>query len=201
LYNEYADKAGYHDICLQIYHVANYANRTDIIDTWRTLIDSIHTKCETENRLPWEGVANQVRILGGRLNLSNTVFPVNDLLPRLKRYEFEYQRGIGPATWVVDIFIDLGVEYEVIFTALVDMLYNQEAPFTGKNRYAIADDVFYVALRWFQDSSRGPSIVYGSEPNARGVMEQLKTLPQSGLSSNKVSDCQALRARIDQLLR
>ena len=171
------------------------------MDTWRQLIDQIHQKCVNENRPSFEAVANQVRVLGNRLNLSNNTFPVPDLLPRLKRYEYEYQRGIGPETWVADTFIELGIEFDVLFTVLVDMLFNNEAPFQGANRHYIADDVLYVAGRWFQESSRGASELFGSETNARGVQDTLTNLPQSGLSAERRADCQALRMRIDQFLR
>lgn len=201
LFNNFADQAGYHDICLLIYQAAQHQNRINIIDTWRQLIDQIHLKSVSEGRPPYEAVANQVRILGNRLNLSSNTFPVPDLLPRLKRYEFEFQRGVGPETWVADIFIELGVEFDGLFTVLVDMLFNNEAPFHGANRHYIADDVLYLAQRWFQESSRGAGELFGSETNARGVQDTLANLPQSGLSAERRTDCQQLRMRIDQFLR
>lgn len=201
LYNEYADQAAYYDICLMIYQAAQHQNRTDIADTWDALIRQTHLKCVTEERPPWEGVANTVRATAERLNLASTTFPVIDLLPKLKKYDYEFQRNVGADTWVVDCMIDAGVEFDTIFTILVDMLYNNEAPFRGGNRQYIADDILHVAQRWFQDSGRGTTILFGAEQNARAVQETLTSLLQNGLSREKREDCQALVAKIDQYLR
>ena len=201
LYNEYADQAAYYDICLMIYQAAQHQNRTDITDTWDALIRQTHLKCVTEERLPWEGVANMVRTTAERLSLASTTFPVIDLLPKLKKYDYEFQRDLGPQTWVVDCLIDAGVEFDTIFTILVDMLYNNETPFRGGNRYYIADDILHVAQRWFQSSKRGTNILFGSEQNARGVQETLTSLLSNGLSREKREDTQALVKNIDHYLR
>ena len=196
------DQAGYHDIALLVYQIADHRNPTDIRDTWRNLLDKIHTETVDRGQIqPYEAVADQVRRLGTRLNLSRTTFPVSDLIYLLKRYSFEYQRGVGPATWVMDIFIDLNVSFDAIFPVLEGMLYNNEAPFQGANRRYVADDMLYVAQKWFQESNRGTARLFGSESNTVGMLESLQTMMSSGLSADKMDDCRALRMRIDQILR
>ena len=48
LYNEYADQANYYDLCLLIFHAAEYNNTRVILDTWVNLIEQ--TAYETEQR-------------------------------------------------------------------------------------------------------------------------------------------------------
>ena len=42
LYHNYADQAGYYDVCLLIYHAADHRNIPDIRNTWSNLIDQVH---------------------------------------------------------------------------------------------------------------------------------------------------------------
>ena len=140
--------------------------------------------------------------MGTRLHLSEATFPVSSLIPLIKRYQFEHQRGVGPSTWVVEIFIDLGVPYEDIFAVLETMLYNDEAPFMGNNRGYIAGDMLFVATKWFADTCRGAGKIFGSDEQATAVLESLQTvMTAGGLSREKVEDCQALRLRITQMVR
>ncbi|RYF48228.1 MAG: hypothetical protein EOO38_10570 [Cytophagaceae bacterium] len=58
LYHDYADQAGYYDICLLIYHAADYRNVPDIRHTWSNLIEQVHRKAVGEHQgAPWEIVA------------------------------------------------------------------------------------------------------------------------------------------------
>ena len=196
------DQAGYHDTALLVYQLADHRNPTDIRDTWRNLLDKVHTETVHRNQIqPYEAIADQVRRLGTRLNLSTTTFPITDLIYLLKRYAFEFQRGVGPSTWVIDIFIDLHVPFDTIFPVLESMLYNNEMPFQGANRRYIADDMLYVAQKWFQESSRGTARLFGSESNSVGMLESLQTMISSGLSAERVDECRSLRMRIDQMLK
>ena len=119
----------------------------------------------------------------------------------LKRYAFTHQRGRGPPNWVVDVFIDLQVPYENIFSTLEFLLYNQETPFVGQNRHYIADDMLYVAEKWYRETARGLNALFGGDANATAMLDTLSNLPNFGLSAERREDCQALRMRIDALLR
>ncbi len=119
----------------------------------------------------------------------------------LERYAFEYQNGVGPETWVVDTLVDIGVPYESLFPVLEGMFYNDEAPFQGRNRRYVANDIIYVVKLWFQDSSRGGGKILGGGSNAAAISQTLLMLQQSGLDERKADECQVLRMRIEHLLR
>ncbi|MCJ1478533.1 hypothetical protein MMC13_007213 [Lambiella insularis] len=201
LYNGYADQAGYYDICILIYQAADHRNPIDIKDTWRNLLDKTQQDAvDRGTAYPYEVVADVVRTLGTRLALSETTFPIPDLVPLLERYAFEYQREVGPPTWVMDTFLDLQVPCESLFGVLEGMLYNDEAPFHGANRKIIAGDMLYVAKRWYEETARGGRIM-GGAANAAGVLAALGTLMGNGLVGEQVEECRALRSRIEQVLR
>ena len=67
----------------------------------------------------------------------------------LSRYAFEYQRDVGPPTWVIDIFLDLNVPHETLLTILEAQFYSDEIPFRGRNRRYIARDIAHVIRLWF----------------------------------------------------
>lgn len=154
---------------------------------------------KTKEMKPYEAVANAVRKLGHRLNLSENTFPVTELLPMLKRYALSYQHGVGPDTWVLDIFIDLGVPFESLFAILRTMMYSVEAPFHGPNRQYIANDILYVCQKWFKATRSGRPL--GNDENANEVLTTLQETVNQGLSKNLVGECQDLRAQINQMLR
>ncbi|KAA6414467.1 MAG: non-repetitive nucleoporin [Lasallia pustulata] len=202
LYNRYADQASYFDVCILIYQAADHRNRADIAQTWQNLLDVTHRETVARGEAqPYEAVIERVRSLGTRLNLSESTFPIPVLVPLLERYSFENQRGVGPATWVMDLFLELQVPYESIFPVLEGMLYDDEAPFGGRNRRYIAVDMLHLVRRWFHDTGRGKGKVFGSEANAAAVSETLLLLQQVGLEREMLEECQALRARVELLLR
>lgn len=119
----------------------------------------------------------------------------------LERYSFEFQRGVGPATWVIDIFLDLQVPHEVLFAALEAMLYADEPPFHGRNRAIIAADTLYVSKQWLHDSARSQSRIFGGESNADAVRAAMQLVLQQGLAGDSLEEWQALGIRIDQAMR
>ena len=202
LYHDFADRADYHDICLLIYQAADHRNPTDIRDTWRNLLNKIHQDTERIDRIqPYEAVADKVRTLGGRLKSSESVFPVSELMFLLKQYAFVHQRDIGQPHWVVDVFIDLQIPYETIYSVLDNIANTNELPFQGANKHYIVDDILYVVQKWFHDSSRGITQLFGGEDNASAILDNLQHLMTSGLSAGKREECEVLRMRIASLLR
>lgn len=120
----------------------------------------------------------------------------------LKRYAFEFQNGVGPSTWVVDVFIDINVPFESLFGVLESMFYANETPFQGHNRRHVADDLLHVVRLWVQDSTRDNGIILGSHENAAAVSQALQMLmQQGGLDRNKQEECQVLRTRIEYSTR
>ncbi|KAJ5320589.1 hypothetical protein N7508_000872 [Penicillium antarcticum] len=204
LFNEFADTAGYHDICLQIFYFADHRNAADIKSTWQHLIQTVHdATTRSGSPQPYEAVIDKVRSLGSRLRMSETVFPVRDLVPMLERYALEFQRNVGPATWVVDLFLDLGVAHESLYAVLETMYYTDEAPFHGANRRYIASDLLYLLTGWFQETVRLGGMVFGSDVVAERISEMLLILQQGSnvLSQEELTTAIELRSRIDEILR
>jgi nuclear pore complex protein Nup155 len=164
-------------------------------------LGSAHEKAvASQSAQPWETVADTVRNLGSRLELAEATFPVNDLLPMLKRYAFEHQRGVGPDTWVVDLFLDLGVPYEQVFGILQNMLNTDEVPFSGRNREYLTGDLIYVAQKWLYGTRAGDP--FGNDANAGEVLSTLDFVQGNGILNRERAElCQELRAKINQLLR
>lgn len=149
---------------------------------------------------PWEAVADAVRTLGHRLELAEATFPVTELLPMLKRYAYEHQRGVGPDSWVADLFIDLGVPCEQTFGVLQNMLYTEAQPFAGQNRMQLVGDLLHVTERWLRDTRNTEP--FGGDANATEVLSTLDFVQEKGLlTQGREELCQELRAKINQLLR
>ncbi|KAI9704717.1 MAG: hypothetical protein M1836_006497 [Candelina mexicana] len=190
LYNGYADQASYFDLCILIYQASDYRNPADIKATWQNLLEYTHKETiDREEPLPYEAVIEKVRTLG------------TELVPMLEKYAYEFQRGVGPPTWIIDTFLDLQVPYESILPVLEQMFYNDEAPFQGRNRRYIANDLLYLIQRWYQDTERAGGRILGGESNAQAISEILQVLQNNGLDDQKVEECRALRMRIEQMLR
>ncbi|KAJ5540518.1 hypothetical protein N7494_005594 [Penicillium frequentans] len=203
LFNQYADSASYYDICLQIFYLADYRNAADIKATWQHLVQDLHAvTVERGSPQPYEAVAEKVRSLGSRLRMSETVFPVRELVPLLERYSLEHQRQVGPEHWIVDLFLDLGVAHESIYAVLEAMYYTDEAPFQGAYRRFIATDLLYLLEGWFHETMRLGGMVFGSDVVAERVSETLLLLQQGAAvnGADIVEQSRDLQRRISDLL-
>ncbi|KIX02634.1 uncharacterized protein Z518_08576 [Rhinocladiella mackenziei CBS 650.93] len=205
LFNNYADNAGYYDLCLLIYQVADHRDSSQIKQTWQQLLQAVHDKTEEEKQIqPFEAIAEEVRSLGSKLRVSEATFPVQTLLPILEKYSFEHQRSVAPPHWVVDIFLDLEIAYEQLFEVLEMMFFSGDSPFIGSNRKYIVSELVYVVGKWFHDSMRAGSVVFGSEVGALRVQEIMQTLLQqgraAGLDDETTQVCRAVVGKISQLL-
>lgn len=202
LFNQYADSASYYDICLQIFYLADYRNAADIKQTWQHLVQDLHASTvQNGSPKPYEAVVEKIRSLSARLRMSDTVFPVRELLPILERYSLEYQRTEGPAHWVIDLFLNLGVAFESLYAVLEAMYYTDEAPFQGANRRYIAADLVYLLHGWFTDSAQMGGMVFGSEAAAERVSETLLLMQQSPHNAAEVREmCEKLRVAISDVL-
>ncbi|KAL4957209.1 Non-repetitive/WGA-negative nucleoporin C-terminal-domain-containing protein [Aspergillus filifer] len=201
MFNQYADSASYYDICLQIFYIADYRNPADVRATWQHLLQDLHDQTTLRGSpQPYEAVIDKIRSLGSRLRMSESVFPIPTLLPMLERYALEHQRNVGPETWVVDTFFDLGVPHETIYSVLEGMYYTDEAPFHGANRKIIARDLLYTIEHWFHDTVRLGGVVFGSDIIAERILEMLVLLQQGGISGEQMAVAMELRARIQDIL-
>ncbi|KAJ6122656.1 hypothetical protein N7512_005121 [Penicillium capsulatum] len=203
IYNQYTGPASYYDLCLQIFYLANHTNTADINDTWRRLIDDIHDTTTALPDAPWpyEAVIEKIRSLGSRLRLSEVVFPIQTLIPLLEEYSLERQRGVALNHWIIDLFLDLGVAHQSIYSVLEAMYYTDAVPFSGANRRFLANDMIYLLEVWFHESARIGGLLFGSSQVAERVSESLLLLQQGGQNTSDVRERSAdLRRRIVELL-
>lgn len=181
-------------------YIAGHRNASDIQTNWQNLIQRVHEEAsQRESPLPYEAVIEKVRTLAHRLRMSSVTFPVRTLLPMLERYRVENQQH-DASTWVVDLFLELQVEHEMIYTVLESLFYNDEVPFQGSNRKYIGHDLTYLISRWLNDTVRIGGGAFGSEVLASRISEMLLLLQQAGLDNEVIHACRDMRVRIEQSL-
>lgn len=178
----------------------------DIRATWASLLESLHsdTLKQDNGPKPWEVVADKVRVFGSRLHLSPTIFPIGMLVPLLEKYSLENQKiNNAPSTWVVDSLMSIDVPYSEIVTALENMVYSEEAPFRGSKKAIIGADLLHVLRRWLKaTSTAGRDGILDGQESAEGISAMLDEVARdAGLPAEQVEECQALRLRIEQMLR
>lgn len=204
LYNQYADQAEYNDICLMIFQVADHRNPADIKGTWERLIQRIEDEAVARlDTLPWEAIGIKVREMGKRLNTADATFPIQVLLPMLERYQIGAHEHHPPATWAIDIFLDLEIPCETLLPMLEQLYYGNEAPFTGSKRKVVAAHMVHLLDQWvLQSERRGDRIPCGREESASLVQDCLASLVRGrDLDANARRDAEGLAARVAQALR
>jgi nuclear pore complex protein Nup155 len=202
LYHDYADQAGYYDICLLIYHAADYRNVPDIRHTWSNLIEQIHRKAVADHQTsPWEIVAMRVEEIGHRTNQNENVFPVNIILQLLLQYDIEFYthdtnpRGnsaqdLSPNAnlqWPIDVFTRLNSPFEYLVATLEALWYAQEPPFTGRNRKLLVKWIIYLLEEWAV-SSRRTGALFGGPENAIGLADLLRVVLGSDVLGREIDD-------------
>ncbi|KAI8715312.1 hypothetical protein NCS52_01038600 [Fusarium sp. LHS14.1] len=167
LFNDYADQAGYYDLCLLIYHVADYRNHMTISGTWSNLIQQTHD--EVMSRLessepgmpsppmPYESVTSKIQNIAHRTSLDSFIFPIQDLLPELCRYAVAHQQdatiGADP-TWPVQLFLTLGVSHDMIIRVLEVVFDSQDYGFSGSVRNRMIELIVFVVSDWLAEVRR-----------------------------------------------
>ncbi|POR37452.1 Putative nucleoporin [Tolypocladium paradoxum] len=167
LFNDYADQAGYYDLCLLIYHTANYRNPTTISGTWSNLIQQTHDEITSRLEdlepgmpsppMPYEAVTSKMQNIAHHTSLDSFVFPIQTLLPELCRYAVAYQQDatIGAdSTWPVQLFLALGVSHDMIVRVLENIFDTQDYGFSGMVRNRIIEMIAYVVNSWVAEVRR-----------------------------------------------
>ena len=206
LFNQYADQAGYYDICILIYQAADHRNPADIKASWQNLIDQTDSQSQAiygRQAAPWESVGEKIRELGRRLNVNDATFPLQTLVPMLERYFMDPREKQIPATWVPDLFLDLDIPHETLLPIMEQMYYGNEQPFTGSKRKILAGQMVYLMRSWFEDSERkGERVVLGSEENASLVLDSASSLLRTGeLDASARKDAELLVSAVERALR
>lgn len=222
LYNNYIDQASYFDLALLIFPLADHRNSADITSTWSNLFNKDHTTAiealqnpdlQQSAPQPWEVIAERIREMGRKLQLSEVYFPMATVVPLLARYHVnEVLEGNGvtaegsgpPSMWVPSMLIDIGIPYESIVATLESVFYSNEQPFTSRrNRGIVGSWLIYAVRRWLEDTSvDGLSTPFGSLDNALAVAESVKSIEGSGvLGQREVEDARSLIHQIGGFLR
>ncbi|KAG6029595.1 hypothetical protein E4U19_000882 [Claviceps sp. Clav32 group G5] len=167
LFNNYADQAGYYDVCLEIYHSANYRNTTSISATWINLIRQTHEEvvARLENPdqdmpnppMPYEAVSSKIQKIACHTSLDSFVFPIKMLLPEVCRYSVAYQQdatiGADP-TWPAKLFLSLGVSHDMIVRVLEGIFDTRDYGFSGAARTRIIEILAFVVNEWVAEVRR-----------------------------------------------
>lgn len=197
-------------MCLIIYKASDYTNPADISATWDNLIDSKHNETvakieaaggqNAQAPQPYETIISVVRDLAYKLNRSEFTFPPEMLVRKLEAYAIEKQKGVGPSTWVMDLFFEVGISYERVVQVLESMIHEPIPPFNStKNQKYILQDTLYAIGKWYQDCVRHNQEIFNG--NALYIDELLTTLMKSGLDGVQAEEARELRVRIARALR
>ena len=178
LFNKYGNAAGYYDICLLIYQVADHRDSVAIKQTWQQLMQQAHDNALRSGEVqPFEAIAEETRQLGKKLKMNESTFPIPTLVPMLENYNYEHAKAIAPEGWVMDVFFSIGIACEPLFDALEQMIYLSEAPFVGSGRKWLIKDLLYVVEKWWEmTDSMGGELVFGGEMGWRRVRELMEGL-------------------------
>lgn len=189
LYHQYADQAGYYDICLLIYHAADYRSVPDVHNTWTNLIDQTHRNAlEDGHAAPWELIAMKTQDLGHRVNLNESVFPVNVVLQLLLQYDLEfYTHDANTAategltlnnnlTWPIDVFLRLNAPFESLVSTLEALWYANEPPFRARNNHKMLVKWMIYTIEQWAAVSRRSGALFGGPENAIGLSDLLRKI-------------------------
>jgi len=135
---------------------------------------------------PWEQVAETIRFIGRRVRNSDTIFCVPVLLQLLLQYDATEGHPMSDiaradddrwfSTWVIDVFLELRVPCESILATLETLWYERAGVFRDRNRRYITKWIVYTIEKWWEESQSLSPIPFGSEENAVGVENLLRTL-------------------------
>ncbi|KAH6659382.1 Non-repetitive/WGA-negative nucleoporin C-terminal-domain-containing protein [Truncatella angustata] len=197
LFNNYADQAGYYDLCLLIYHAADFRNPTTIHQTWSNLIQQTHDEVQQDwdryessankNNLeappqPYEKLVGVIQEVCHRASNDSFIFPVATLLPELCAYAYENVQDsrIGADTnWPVILFLQLGVSHDLIARILEGMFEGQEMPFRNGARLRVVEWITHVVHDWTRQAVRAGRSERSLEPWVSELMAGCEAVAQN----------------------
>ena len=203
LFNDFADQAGYYDVCLLIYHVADFRNASTIQVTWTNLIQQVHDELAAQHEaaeaagpgaqippMPYEAVATKINYIAHRVSLDSFVFPIQTLLPELCRYAVAYQQdatiGADP-TWPIGLFLKLRVSHDMIVRVLENIFDTQDYGFSGSVRNRVIELIVSAVRDWVDEVRRTGGISKGSAigPSINDLLSRCESaMPAPGRGRN-----------------
>ena len=141
--------------------------------------------------MPYEVLSNKIRDIAHHTSLDSFVFPVDKLLPELCRYAVGHQQdatiGADPC-WPVQLFLALGVSYDMITRILENVFDTQDYGFSGMVRNRCIELIAFVVHEWVAEVRRrgGAAGKAGSlSPYVSDLLERCeKAMPPSGQGRN-----------------
>lgn len=229
LYNKFTDPAGYYDICLYIYAVADFRDTTQVKATWQQFLEAVHTSSiedsearTTDSSLPdatpYEIVAERFREVGARLKNSEAVFPVPTLIEMLEMYNVTLGRDIGVITeevtpgagiphWIPDIFFELEIPCGLIYDTLETAFFtsNAQGQANPLQRQLILSDLLYTVEKWLHVSyARASGTLFGGESGQQRIGELLVYLTsqenERSLGKENWRWARSLRGQVEDLV-
>ena len=176
LFNQFSDQAGYWDVNLLIYLVADHRNPGDIRRSWEELIkaEDVYSQAEGHHR-GWERIGAKVLEMARRLEGSEACFPVRELVRMLEEYAIQPHENPPPEHWAVSVLVEAGADFAQIVAGLEECFYSNRAPFTGSKRRRLAEDLVVVCRQWVERGSES-GVLCGSEEGAEMVRAVLMAL-------------------------
>lgn len=161
MFNQYADSAGYFDLCLILFYLADHRNKSDIESTWQSLIDQTHNdaiqrgiEMTPDNIVPpapYESVIQMIQSISHRVGADSSVMPHRWLLKEIARYSIDAGQddriGASPV-WPVKLFLDLNVPHVEVILSLEEIFDTQEVGFTGNKRLRVIEFILYAIDHW-----------------------------------------------------
>ncbi|KAF4123048.1 nuclear pore complex protein Nup155 [Geosmithia morbida] len=219
LFNSYADQAGYYDLCLLIYHAADYRTSTTIAGTWTNLIHQVHDEVLQSREsadptslsttpMPYEAVSSKIQTIAHHLSLDSFVFPIPTLLPELCRYAVAegQDRSIGAdPCWPVRLFLTLGVSHDMVVRVLEGVFETEDWGFRGATRSRVIELIVFAVGDWVADVRRRGGTGKGGAigPAVGELLQKCETeLPAPGRGQNPGgADLADIRAALRSLRR
>ncbi|KAF2999093.1 hypothetical protein E8E14_006599 [Neopestalotiopsis sp. 37M] len=197
LFNNFADQAGYYDLCLLIYHAADFRNPTTIAQTWVNLINQVHEEVEQDweqyenspNRnneeappQSYEKLVGVIQEVCHRASNDSFIFPVTTLLPEICRYAIEHAQDnrIGAdQNWPVILFLQLGVSHDLLVRILETMFEGQDVPFRGAGRLRVVEWIAYAVHDWARQLARAGRADRALEPWVSELIAECEAFAQN----------------------
>jgi nuclear pore complex protein Nup155 len=172
LFNQFSDQAGYYDLNLLLFQIADHRSPADISANWSGLIQSEIDRARAARTAPYERVGATVLEMGRRLDRDAALFPIGWLVRELEKFAIEPQEFPPPAHWVIEVLLSAGVPPEELIPELERLYYGGEHPFVGSKRRIVAGDMVEVCEKWVRDSENsGEGLCGGDE--GRGVVREV----------------------------
>lgn len=144
-------------------------------------------------------VALKYEEIGHRVNLNDSVFPINIVLQLLLQYDLDfYTHDAASAnsqnlalnanlTWPIDVFLKLNAPFESLVGTLEALWYAQEHPFTGRGRKTLVKWIIYLIEQW-GTISRRTGALFGGPENAIGLADFLRVVLGSDVLGRDIDD-------------